>query len=552
MEKKRKNTAAVRKKCRIILAAGLLLVLAGCQETPKESIVKQKGADKIKEYESNEDEKGAQELEHGKEPQNTEESQDNKPDGAAEETEAPEEKEGKINEMIKAPKAYKNQVEYEGGKIVVDTDAEIILPNVDAMNTYKVSAREADQDLIDQVTKIFFEGAKFYHGYDYNEWTKEDYQRDLTMLKKWKAEGNLDPYNWGTDDEGNLAFDIDAAIEGDEQSMQDAPDSVELKEVVPSFGLEYVDNSWGEPVTKVDENRFYGVAKTDHGVYGYTINGNDPHTSDIKILIQTQEEGPQSFRDFHTTGWKEGRFAMDTESKYADEDLDSHPISEDEIKGLVKIPYEDAERAAEEKIQQLGWDWEVAAWDYALYSSTYNVKKEDIKDAGYVFYFTRMLDGAPITFTESYGGGLEDHDSTLIPWSYERCEVVVGSRGIEKVEIYNPYNVEEVQTKNVKLMDFDSIIKIYEQMMEITNADMMDYYNKVVYHTKKIKLGYSRIYDPTVNSKTGILVPVWDFFGGYDSESVEYTSKDSGEHSNQSFLTINAIDGTIINRELGY
>ena len=128
----------------------------------------------------------------------------------------------------------------------------------------------------------------------------------------------------------------------------------------------------------------------------------------------------------------------------------------------------------------------------------------------------------------------------------------MGSGGIERVEIYNPYNVGEIQTKNVKLMDFESIIKIYEQMMEITNADMLDYYNKLTYHVRKITLGYTRIYDPTVDSKSGILVPAWDFFGGYDSESVDYTSKDSGEHSNQSLLTINAVDGTIIDRELGY
>lgn len=549
MEKRRKNIAEARKKCRIILAAGLLMILAGCQETPKESIVKQKGADKIKEYESNEENHSSEASKNANENQDAEGTKENGPDAAAEEAE---EKEGKINEIVKAPKTYKNQVEYEGGNLVVDTDAEIILPKVDVMNTYKVSAREADQELIDHITKIFFDGAKFYHGYDYNEWTKEDYQKDLTMLKKWKAEGNLDPYNWGTDEEGNLAFDIDAAIEGDELSMQDAPDSVEMKEVTPSFGLEYVDNSYGEPVTKVDENRFYGVAKTDHGIYGYNINGNDAHTSDIKILIQTQEEGPQSFRDFNATGWKEAKYAMDTENISADGETDTHPIPEDDIKKLVKISYEDAEQIAKEKIDQLGWDWEVASWDYALYSSSYTMKKEDIQDAGYVFYFSRMMDGAPITFTDSYGGNLEDHNSTLIPWSYERCEVVVGSAGIEKVEIYNPYHVEGIQTKNVKLMDFDSIIKIYEQMMEITNANMMDYYNKVVYHIRKVTLGYSRIYDPTVNSKTGILVPVWDFFGGYDSESVEYISKDSGEHSNQSFLTINAIDGTIINRDLGY
>lgn len=545
MKEKKVILTAFRNRCRAVFAAGLLIILAGCQETPKESIVKQKSADNIKNYESNEEVSEKDGNEPGN--QDSEETKD-----SLDTEEAAEEKEGKINEIVKAPKSYKNQMEYEGGKITVDTDAEIVLPKVDIMNTYQVSAREVDQELIDQITNTFFENAKFYHGYSYNTWTKEDYQKDITMLKKWKAEGNLDPYHWGTDDEGNLSFDIDAAIEGDEISMADAPEQIEKQEVVPSFGLEWVDTTNGENVTKVDENRFYGVAETDQGIYGYTISGNDAHTSDVRILIQTQEEGPQSFRDFNTTGWKDGRYAMDTENRSADGETDSHSLSEDTVKSLVKISYEDAEKMAKEKIQQLGWDWEVTSWDYSLYCSSYEIKEEDVQDAGYVFYFTRVLDGAAVTFTDAYGGSLEDHNSTLIPWSYERCEVVVGSGGIERVEIYNPYNVGEIQTKNVKLMDFESIIKIYEQMMEITNADMLDYYNKLTYHVRKITLGYTRIYDPTVDSKSGILVPAWDFFGGYDSESVDYTSKDSGEHSNQSLLTINAVDGTIIDRELGY
>lgn len=230
----------------------------------------------------------------------------------------------------------------------------------------------------------------------------------------------------------------------------------------------------------------------------------------------------------------------------------NHGISEDTIKEFLDISYEDAKEIAKEKIDMLGWDWKINAWDYSLYCNGYSISEDSILDAGYIFYFTRVFDGVPVTFTDNYGGGLEEHESTLIPWSYERCEVIVGDDGIQRVEIYSPYDVEGIQTEHVKLMDFESIIKIYEQMMEIANADMTDYFNKNIYHIKKITLGYSRIYDPTVDSTTGIIVPVWDFFGGCDSECEEYVDKNSGEHSKESFLTINAIDGTVIDRGLGY
>lgn len=143
-------------------------------------------------------------------------------------------------------------------------------------------------------------------------------------------------------------------------------------------------------------------------------------------------------------------------------------------------------------------------------------------------------------------------DSTLTPWSYERCDVIVGKDGIENVEIVNPYEVGAVQTEHVKLMDFESIAKIYEQMMEVSNADITKYETNRTYHIKRIVLGYSRIYDPTADNDSGLLVPVWDFIGGFDVKSDEGESTNNGEYSNQSFMTINAIDGTVIDRGLGY
>ena len=120
------------------------------------------------------------------------------------------------------------------------------------------------------------------------------------------------------------------------------------------------------------------------------------------------------------------------------------------------------------------------------------------------------------------------------------------------VEIYNPYVIGDVQTENVKLMDFDSIIKIYEQMMEVSNADITKYESNRTFHIKKIVLGLGRIYDPATDNDSGLLVPVWDFIGGFDAVNDDYTMKNNGEYSNQSYLTINAIDGTIIDRGLGY
>ncbi len=507
----------------LCLSAG---ILAGCQETPKESIVKEKGADSIKNYESMEnEEEDAETGENGEE--NSKE-------------------EGALREIIGAPEHYANQASYEDGGLVIDTDAEVILPEASSLNTYAVSAKEVNQDLIDQFTKAFFEGDKVYHMYSYTQWTKADYQEDITRLKKYKAEGNLDPYEYGTDENGELYFNIDELIARDEEEMKEAPDEVIKEEVKPAFGLEYMDGKGDDAQMAVDEHSFWGIVETDHGNYSYHIDyGLAPN---IVVKISKEREDLPDPREF--SDWAEGRYQLDGEGNHYGN------ISEESMKKLANISLENAQKTAEEAVDKLGWDWKVYGWDYALFHHGENGINEDtVLDGGYSFYFTRIVDGVPLTFTDDYGGGLEDMDSTLEPWSYERCDVIVGDDGIQQVEIYNPYDVGEVKTKNVKLMDFDSIIKIYEQMMEVSNADISKYEAQRTYHVKKIVLGYSRIYDPTADNDTGLLVPVWDFFGGFDVENLEsdeYNSKNSGEHSRQSFMTINAIDGTVIDRGLGY
>lgn len=488
-----------------IAAALTVTLLTGCQETPKDSIVKQKGADNMQGYES---------------------------------------ASGTLREMINAPERYKNQATYENGALVIDTDAEVFLPDAESINTYKVTAEEVTQEMIDKVTNAFFDGAKFYHAYAYSQRTKEQYQAEITRLKQYKAEGNLDPYEHGKDENGELYFDIDEVIARDEQELADAPDEIIKEEVKPSFGLEYMDGKGEEAEKMVNEHDFYGVAETAQGVYGYTINGPEI-SADVKFTIEKRRDDVPDPMEFQA--WQEGRYLIDGK-------WDGYSgVPEEKIKSYMGISYEDAKKAAEEIIDKLGYGWEIQDWDYAVFRhGEGNVTEENILDGGYLFYFTRVLDGVPVTFTDSYGGALEDMDSTLIPWSYERCEIIIGDDGLQKAEIYNPYQVEGTQAEQVKLMDFDSIIKIYEQMMEVSNADIAEFEAQRIFHVKKIKLGYSRIYDPNVDNHTGILVPVWDFFGGFDSEMDGQKAENTGEHSKQSFLTINAIDGTVIDRELGY
>ncbi len=178
-----------------------------------------------------------------------------------------------------------------------------------------------------------------------------------------------------------------------------------------------------------------------------------------------------------------------------------------------------------------------------------------LASSGIFLYTTYCWKNQSIQNINSYESSiLEDMDSTMETWSYESLCFYVDKDGIESMTYSNPYTIGNIKTENLNLLSFSEIMKIYEKMMVVTNADNMQYENSRVYNIDRIVLGYARIYEPSTDAHTGILIPVWDFFGSMTSES-EYngeTESNTSKDPNESFLTINAVDGSIIDRNLGY
>ena len=421
-----------------------MVFCSGCEKTPENVIVREKGKESIQKYESEES------------------------------------AEGSLAKRLGAPEHYSNLASYEDGRLVIDTDADVWIPDAEEVHTYTVTAKEETQELVDNVTEVFFPGARFYDN------SKES----------------------------------------------------ELKEVTPKLpsGENYEDSS------------FTASVETENGNYDYQIVRDPDFMTGIDFRIKKERDDLRG-----GVYYDEGAYLMDEENAT----YEKRKWSEDEIKKWIKIPYDKAENAAKEKAERLGMNLKLYGWDYIIWyrSEDVVITEKNILDGGYVFYFTREVDGIPITYTDTPGGATEDdiETGTTVPWTYEWCNLTVGGDGtICEAEVSNPYEVGEVQTEHVKLMDFDSIIKIYEEMMEISNADLSEWEKIRTYHIRKITFGYTRIYNPEADSTSGILVPVWDFFGDFDSETDEETEKRSGEHSVRSLMTINAIDGSLIDRELGY
>ena len=217
---------------------------------------------------------------------------------------------------------------------------------------------------------------------------------------------------------------------------------------------------------------------------------------------------------------------------------------------------------------------------------------------GYVqFQFVRQVDGVSVGTDRAllaedvYNANVpEESFATVVP--YESLIVRVDAEGLLRLEWIAPLTVTEIFSSNTALLPFEDILACFGKMAWIkTDAkeqlgwenDSGKIVSSVGANVERIRLSLMR-----VESGGGFfLVPVWDFYGYTEpldqdgnpfsfattqgnSEYTEYGKKGGGEYTatlektqaekdynrmlerQTSLITINAIDGTIIDRLTGY
>ena len=491
---------------RIIGICSLFLALSlfgGCAKTPEDSVVKLKGE---------------------------------AAEGAYEEAES---SGGTLREILEAPEHYESETEDATGKLKVITNAKVEVPDAERANVTAVSQHPFGQEEIDRITEVLFGDAEIYDYYSYTERTKADCLARIEELEGYVAVGNLDPFNEGMDEDGNYVYDIYGAIEQAKREYEQAPEEASREKVRPQYGLE-VGTGMGEK--EAQEDSFSGIVETADGkIYEYEIFSYGP----VPMEVQIKRLGDTEHVGMEQPEW----------SGYNDIKNSGLPYpAEEELKSSIGISMEEAKKMADERVEALGLsDMDVISWDYALrlpagsdFGSEGFVLNEQTC-GGYLLHYGRCIDKVPITYTVADGGAYEDMEGTTETWSYERLDFYVTKEGIDRMGFRNQYDIGETRTENIKLLPFSEIMKIYEKMMQIQNADVLNYEDSRTYRIDRITFGYTRIYEPSTDSRQGLLVPVWDFFGSF-----EVPGRETYVEPNQSFLTINAADGSVINRELGY
>ena len=261
--------------------------------------------------------------------------------------------------------------------------------------------------------------------------------------------------------------------------------------------------------------------------------------------------------------------------------FDGHKATaiEGDVERRLEMNYDDAVTLAKDTIQSMGIEGMVLAKTY-LSEDALNivVDGEDtlgLLNSGRQFYlccFEREVMGGSVTTSNHHiNGNDEDKDASYSePLEYERLQLWIDDTGIRQMIWESPHDVVELvnETASVQIKGEDAAQAITDQIM-LQYADMYNGVDHRVINIDRVELELARI---RYKGHPGeyIVVPVWSAYGSIleripQSAKKDYERRlqvsqpdaqgyfmDTVKDPETSLVTINALDGTVINRRYGY
>lgn len=423
--------------------------------------------------------------------------------------------EGSIAEQVQAPGRFAMEFSDAAGQLSVSVDASVTVPEAKGIRLKNVISRIFTQEDYDSVNRVLMNSETLWdrqaeeddpaHGF-----TKAEIEQRIEDLKRLEATGASYVDEYG--DERSYG----EAIKKFEEMLKYAPETVKIKEIEAKVQYDPDASANGTP----EKNWLQGNITVDGKDYAVSL-GNDL-----------------------TPAWRWISFSVSRLGNGGN----YMPVGVEAAGSFLNTPTADIISKAERAAAEMGFHEFVSCG--GEYFSNYTENKEGemvTADSGYGVYFARVIDGIPVTFTHTDGTGSEGRWSS---WPYEKLSIVYDDEGLADFQWQDPYTVTDKSDEYVFLMPFDEICKIFKEMIQKKYAFFTDNNIKVSFSIDEIRLGYMRVMEKG-NVMEGTMVPVWDFFGSQTVEREDGTTEVTGGPFD-SWFTVNAMDGTVIDRDLGY
>lgn len=419
------------------------------------------------------------------------------------------EKSSQEQESYSFPEKFTGDWTTQEGKITIHADAQVVAEQGIVLPTATVTPREFTQEDVDSLLRVFLKGAPLYSHIQ----TKQELQDSLDFINS--PEWQSDPGK--PDSPEQLEKRREELNAWYTAEIAKAPDE---KPII--HGFDDSDNP----------NRISGFATVD----GYEY--------DVDITNAYEGFRTQVHIDRKDYKYREGA-----------EDWGS--ISKDE-----------AVAQANALIQELGLDnmvlddarprWENDGTWHLYYTPTVN----DVR-------IPSICEERVESEYESYQywtyNCSEETNPDTVSWVMENIQMIVGEDGILSFYWASPSTESIVKESQTALMSFDEIASIANTMLPVVivgpkEASLVevDRINGVDTHMDveitKVSLTLMRIRDK--GSLQGTIVPVWDFWGTWEwyepGDDASGNMQKGTVYTTQPMLTLNAIDGSVVDRQLGY
>ena len=217
----------------------------------------------------------------------------------------------------------------------------------------------------------------------------------------------------------------------------------------------------------------------------------------------------------------------------------------------MEMSREEAIQLGLETLEQMGLtDYYVAqcnvADDYIYYL---NVQPDSPKQC-YKLRIFRNIGGVPINGVTRSNGLTESEEGLVRRVSGSESIIMdITDNGVEHFDWSSPFAIQGEPKELGALMPFEQIKERFRTFMMAANTDIVGGWVEEV-HIDEIRLGWMLVAKKDSSTELRV-IPVWDFFGYNVVKDPSGRSKREGE-AGYSQLTINAVDGSIINRVVGY
>ena len=423
-----------------------------------------------------------------------------------------------IAEMLNVPERMILSVTDAKGAVSANVDADIFLPDTDSIPVVRVRSRDFTQEEADRIIAYFVGDAAFNDRYE------AGYSSEEERLMQWTEELSKE-----TDPDKREA--IQRSIDKFKSAGIAVPDKPH--EILPA--------------SKVFEPTEQGAAQ----ITGYSKDGENHKY--LSILNHLAENKNMLLYTCEQKGYADIGHEANYYSEASKGNLGKLGLEAAEQMPLAISP-EDAKNKAAEALRALNIsDMELYSceevWGGAFLHS--GIVEQQERHA-YRLEFVRSLGDTLLTYAENNinRSAVQIDERTgerLAPsWPYERVMFIIDDTGIVEFLWESPYEVTEQVVENTKLIPFEDIEAIFSTIILVTHAQYGQYGAgvKLTFNIDQVRLGMMRIQDKN-SPETGLIVPVWDFFGTMTLGGQDLLTE-------RSHLTINAIDGSIIDRTQGY